>query len=275
MAKQQIFFRILKDYDSEKESTLVAQFKARNVTFIILGYSFFIALLSFLVLSLTPLKELLPGYPDQEISIQHIENQNTIEELKRKNQLNRQYLNAISSILNGEITAIQELNIDEQVFQKPSIGGLDATENELEFRSDIEQEDALNVQKHIDHKTNLNFYKPIEGLVTDRFNPQANHFGVDIVSTQDEPIKAIQTGTVLYAGWTSEDGYVVVIQHAENVTSIYKNNSSVLKRVGDPVLVGEVIAVVGRSSLRHQGEHLHLEIWKNGYAVDPEKVINF
>src|SRR5690606_41122384 len=62
-----------------------------------------------------------------------------------------------------------------------------------------------------------------------------NHFGVDIVSADNEPVKSIADGTVILASWTLETGYVITVQHSNELISIYKHNSVLLKKLGDPV----------------------------------------
>ena len=75
--------------------------------------------------------------------------------------------------------------------------------------------------------------------------------------------------------WTSETGYVLVIQHNQNLISVYKHNSALLKSQGDIVRTGEVIALIGNSGEQSTGPHLHFELWHMGNAVNPESYISF
>ncbi|MBK7478529.1 MAG: M23 family metallopeptidase [Bacteroidales bacterium] len=102
------------------------------------------------------------------------------------------------------------------------------------------------------------------------------HFGTDIVTRPKAQVDAALAGTVIFTGWTRETGYVIEIQHANNIVSIYKHNASLLKETGDLVRTGEAIAVVGNSGeIYTSGPHLHFEIWYKGSPLDPEKYVIF
>jgi murein DD-endopeptidase MepM/ murein hydrolase activator NlpD len=99
--------------------------------------------------------------------------------------------------------------------------------------------------------------------------------GIDIVAGKNEAIKATLDGTIIFAGWTMTDGYVVQIQHDENIISIYKHNSALLKKTGDRVKAGQPIAMIGNSGENSNGPHLHFEIWHRGNPVDPQDFLRF
>ena len=83
-------------------------------------------------------------------------------------------------------------------------------------------------------------------------------------------------GTVIFTGWTMETGYVIQLQHNNNLVTVYKHNSALLKEPGELVRAGEPISVVGDSGeLYTSGPHLHFEIWYKGSPLDPEKHIIF
>ncbi|HRZ22071.1 MAG TPA: M23 family metallopeptidase, partial [Bacteroidales bacterium] len=119
------------------------------------------------------------------------------------------------------------------------------------------------------------FFSPLEGIITSRFNPDIGHFGVDLVSNKNEPIKAVLDGMVVFAGWTLETGHVITIQHQQNILSVYKHNSVLLKKEGNFVKAGDVIAIIGESGELSTGPHLHFELWFNGNPVDPTDYIRF
>lgn len=122
---------------------------------------------------------------------------------------------------------------------------------------------------------NLTFFMPIKGPVTKKFDAKTGHLGVDIVSKDDEPVLATLAGTVTLATWSLETGNVIQIQHDDNIISIYKHNSTLLKKVGDKVKAGEPIAIIGNSGELTSGTHLHFEIWHNGVPVNPEDYIAY
>ena len=110
---------------------------------------------------------------------------------------------------------------------------------------------------------------PVKGTRTRGYEPEDFHFGIDIATNDDEIITAIADGTIVNASWTVTDGYVLTIQHAGGVLSIYKHSSSVTKKSGDIVLKGDIIGTTGDVGVNSSGPHLHLEIWKNGLPQDP------
>jgi murein DD-endopeptidase MepM/ murein hydrolase activator NlpD len=119
------------------------------------------------------------------------------------------------------------------------------------------------------------FFTPIGGYVSQAYTIQDEHFGVDVVAKENEPIMSVANGTVVLSSWTQDSGYVIVIQHSENLISVYKHNSGLLKKVGNFVLGGEVIAVIGNTGELTDGPHLHFELWYKGNPVNPEDFVSF
>ena len=119
------------------------------------------------------------------------------------------------------------------------------------------------------------FFVPLKGVITSEFNSLQDHYGIDIVSKQNEAIKSVLDGTVIFSNWTLETGYTIAIQHQENIVSVYKHNSALLKKEGDFVKAGDPIAIVGQSGELATGPHLHFELWSDGNPVNPKDYINF
>lgn len=119
------------------------------------------------------------------------------------------------------------------------------------------------------------FFSPITGYISAAFDPKSEHYGIDVVSKKDEPVKCIADGTVLFATWTQEAGNVIAVQHQANLISIYKHNSTLTKEIGNFVSAGEIIAIIGNTGELTSGPHLHFELWYNGNAVNPEEFISF
>jgi len=123
---------------------------------------------------------------------------------------------------------------------------------------------------------NIHFFPPVKGIVSNHFDPARDHFGTDIAGVPNEVVHATLDGTVIFAGWTLETGYVVEIQHDDNLISVYKHNNTVLKPVGSIVKAGEDIALMGTTGeLYTTGPHLHFELWYQGQPLDPEKYVIF
>ena len=116
---------------------------------------------------------------------------------------------------------------------------------------------------------------PALGPISEVFNPDEYHFAVDIVLKKNAPIKAISGGRVVFAEWTAQTGYVIILKPSKGILSVYKHNSSLSKKQGDLVQGGEVIDLAGNTGEFTTGFHLHFELWMNGYSVDPTDFIEF
>lgn len=225
----------------------------------------------------TPLREYIPGYTDvnlrKDLTRQVLKSDSLEIELKRSTT----YLNNIKLILSGNPPIPQDSLTDEE----PILGEVDPSVKSKEdsmLREYVEREDSysLNID---DDETNsalkIYFFPPLKGAITEEYNLKEGHYGIDIVAPKNEAIKATLEGTVIFAEWTVETGYVIQLQHANNLTSIYKHNSVLLKSTGDIVKAGEAIAIIGNSGELSSGPHLHFELWQNGVALNPLEYVNF
>ncbi len=110
---------------------------------------------------------------------------------------------------------------------------------------------------------------PLEGRISRGFLPEVGHWGIDITASGGEPVLAMAEGTVFLAEYSYQTGYVLGIQHPDGLISLYKHNSRILRRAGEKVLAGEVIAYAGGLGAYSSGPHLHVETWIGGRPVDP------
>jgi murein DD-endopeptidase MepM/ murein hydrolase activator NlpD len=118
-------------------------------------------------------------------------------------------------------------------------------------------------------RTSFPLSLPAQGFVTQGFNPARNHFGLDIAGQSGTPVFAAGDGIVVFAGWTYDDGNMVIIAHGAGYLTMYKHNKALLKRPRDGVRRGETIALLGTSGKTSLGPHLHFEVWKNGLPQNP------
>ncbi len=121
----------------------------------------------------------------------------------------------------------------------------------------------------------LHFFPPVKGIITNYFDPLKGHYGIDIVASPTEVVKAVLDGTVILNGWTLETGNIVIIQHEFNLISVYKHNAEILKNQGEYVKAGEPIAIIGNSGEHTTGPHLHFELWWRTNPLNPLDFINF
>ncbi|MFO7799980.1 MAG: M23 family metallopeptidase, partial [Rhodohalobacter sp.] len=115
---------------------------------------------------------------------------------------------------------------------------------------------------------------PVEGSMTQGYNAEDGHFGIDIAASTGTIFKAIADGTIMNAGWTINYGYVIYLQHAGGVVSVYKHGARLARAKGDFVLKGDILGEIGDRGVLSTGSHLHLEIWKNGVPQNPLMYLN-
>lgn len=235
--------------------------------------------LGIILVSFTPLREYIPGYPDGNIRRIYIQNSLQVDSMREQLQVRDQYIQNIHNILKGNetqshMTAIDSLPEMEDITFETS--NFDSVLNEQ-----FEQEEKYGIstlyqseKKEFDIYK-LHFYTPLKGSVTNLYDAKGSHYGTDIASNLNEPILSVLKGTVIMAGWTLEAGYIIQVQHQNNLISVYKHNSQLLKQMGDKVVAGEAIAIVGNTGEFTTGPHLHFEIWHKGKPLNPTDYIVF
>lgn len=114
------------------------------------------------------------------------------------------------------------------------------------------------------------FIWPISGTINSGFGPRGASFhdGIDIAAPEGTPVRAIDSGEVVYSDQLRGYGNMVILRHADGFVSVYAHNERNLVREGQQVSRGETIARVG-STGRVTGPHLHFEIRRDNKAQDP------
>ena len=238
-------------------------------------FSFLLILVTTFFITFTTIKENIPGYSSTDLKIKATELAFQTDSLKRKLDILRDFTKALQPILTGEIEAeaIDSVNLFEKINIQDSL--LNATREDSLFREKIESQDRFPIQNNAETNVKIVFFAPLNGSISEGFDSQKNHLAVDIVAKKNTAVKATADGTVIFSGWTTETGYVIILKHAYNYTSVYKHNGNLLKEQGDFVKSGEVIASVGSTGELTTGPHLHFELWSGGYAINPINFIDF
>jgi len=235
---------------------------------------FLITLTSFVIIK-TPIRNYLPGYLPIDVRQEIIENALRVDSLETSLQIQTQYINNVRAALNGTLEADEVLQTTDSITDKSALVLTKSKESE-EFVKNYDEEEKFNLYGSgtgtVDRPF---FYCPLKGVLSLVYNVQTKHFGVDIAAMPNEPILAVQKGTVVFAGFVPETGYVIQIQHLNGFFSVYKHCASLLKSQGEQVENGEAIALVGNSGQFSTGAHLHFELWQNGRALNPEEYITF
>ena len=232
---------------------------------------------TFLVISQTQLKEYIPGYDSSELRRQAIRNNDRLDSLQLTLQRNQRYIASVNKVLRGDLD-LQELESQRQldsVFIDTNYVDFPTSKADSLLRADVAQDDKYNVLDSANQTIPFVLFPPITGTISQGYDASVEHYAVDIVVPRNTPVKAAAQGNVIFAGWTTETGYVVIISHPYNILSVYKHNASLNVRQGDAVDPGQVIAIAGNSGTMTTGPHLHFELWSDGYALNPEEFIEF
>ena len=233
--------------------------------------------LTILLVAFTSLREYIPGYASTDLRRQAVELLEVTDSLSRVIDYNDRYVERIRGVLSGQY-APSEIEIDS--IDLPFV--LDTTTIELSpiredslLRAQVALEDRYNLFENNKAAFDAALFSPLSGMITQAFDPEIKHYAIDITAVQDAPVKSIAAGTVVFSEWTSDTGYVIMVQHKNGMLSVYKHNGSLLKNQGDAVLAGEVIAAVGDTGEFSTGPHLHFELWENDRPVNPLNYIDF
>ena len=235
-----------------------------------------IFLIASLIIAFTPLRNYLPGYMNTEVREQVVMNALRADSLQQMLERQRMYVMNIQDIIGGVVKVDSVHSIDSLTMVR-SEELMERTQAEDDFRKQYEESERYNLTT-IDNApavTGLIFFRPTRGMVSSSFDANKKHFGIDIAATPNESVLATLDGTIILATYTADTGYVIQVQHNQNLVTVYKHCGSLLKKVGDTVKAGEAIALVGNTGEKTTGPHLHFEIWNKGRALDPSKYIVF
>ncbi len=247
-----------------------------NVLFYFGGGFIILMLIFFVLFRFTSLSSLIYTNTNSDISSKiYIDAQVKLDSLASEIDIMHKYFNKLNYILSGK-------NLDSiAIMDSSGLSALLLTNSEHD--SILKQLKATSanfsqMQEVINSNTkykNLHFTKPLDGVISNNFNPADGHYGIDIVAPEKTPVVSVLSGTVILATWSLNSGYIIEIQHANNIISVYKHNAELLKHEGDRVAAGEPIALVGNTGEQTSGTHLHFELWIDGVPVNPTNYIVF
>ncbi|MGX1928062.1 M23 family metallopeptidase [Flagellimonas sp. 2504JD4-2] len=255
-------------------------FKLSRLNVFVTGTLFIIVLigLTTLIIAFTPLREYIPGYSSTRLKRQATELTYKTDSLVTVLNYTNRYLDNVRLVLRGDIEN-NEVNRDS-LFEKykldPSTVDLTPIRQDLLLREEVELEDKYNLFERDAENVGTLLFSPVNGTLSQRYDPENKHYAVDVVAPKDTPVKSIADGIVLFSEWTAETGYVIIIEHQDNnLTSVYKHNGSLSKAQGDLVKAGEIVASIGNTGELTTGPHLHFELWRKGKPVNPLNYIDF
>jgi murein DD-endopeptidase MepM/ murein hydrolase activator NlpD len=266
--------QVLDEQDFENKRT----FRLSVLRLLILfgGVLMTMVVLTVYLVAFTPIREYIPGYADPQVRIQ-LQNllfqTDSLEvNLKQKEVL----LGNIQAVLSGGPfpQSIPNMPDSSLINYLPNYRRsiVDST-----FRVQFEQEEKQafkGISKNPRDFPSVLFFPPFKGTMVDSFNVERGQYGVNLFAAKNEVVSAVLPGMVVFSDWTMAGGYTLIIQHDHLLISIYRNNGVLLKRVGDPVIAGEPIALVGGGA-EVDNEPLHFQIWYSQTPLNPKTVIRF
>ena len=254
-------------------------FKASKINVFVLMLVYSVILISFTIsiVFFTQLRELVPGYSSSDLLNRAIYLTQKTDSLERQIELNNKFYKSIEDVLSGKTDEFIErdnIPIDSSLNEK-NLFSISPNSEDSILRNYVDGQDKFNLTKNELVIENKMFFSPIKGDITQAFNFEENHFAIDIAADIGTPVKSILDGKILFSEWSVDTGHVIIVDHGDNIVSVYKHNSKSLKEQNDFVQAGEVIAYSGNQGSLSSGPHLHFELWKNGTPIDPEPLLNF
>ena len=263
------------------ENTLEESWHIRLSRMSVFIFGSLFVFLTFILLTIliftTPISRYLPGYGDSGNRNKIIQNSMRVDSLDNLMKLQEGYIGILKQIINGNLKPDSVVSLDSVDLKEKARILVDKSKKEKDFVENFEKQEKYNLAS-IDTKPNENmyvFFKPTRGVISSSFDLEGEQYGIYMITSPNESVMSVLAGTVVYAAFTFDFGWVIEVQHENNYLSIYKNNTQLLKKVGDQVKAGESIAITGEKTAKKDGSQFYFELWKQGKPVNPEEVIIF
>ena len=237
-----------------------------------------VVIVLYLIVVYTPVGTLIPGYINKRTKEELISSNIRIDSITYEMAKQERYIANIKAILNGDMT-LDSIKNSPQHITSDSID-IESSELEREFVKEWEERESYNLTSqatNVNEIQSLNLFRPAQGEIIRTFDISNSHFGVDIAEVPGESIRAVHDGTVVMSDFTANDGYTIVIQHRENMISVYRNCYRLMKEIGEKVTKGEAIGTFINRKAEDNGNKrfLHFELWHRGKPLDPNIYIAF
>ena len=243
------------------------------------------ALIVALAIAYTPLRKYIPGYGDVVSQEEFVALQREMAEMEEQLAIYAAYNENVLNILVGEVRTAEDLPAEaDSNTTAPSEEEATLSEEEIALRREMELERVgqqaragrtLQAGSSTVPLEQMFFIAPLSGEISAGFDPDKDHFGIDILAPKNTAVKSAMDGFVFFSDWTRETGNTIGIQHDNNVITFYKHNAELLKPAGSRVSAGEAIAIIGNTGHLTTGPHLHFELWHRGEAVNPLQYVAF
>jgi len=263
------------------ENTLEESWHVRLSRFSVFMFVSTFIVFTFILLTIliftTPISHYLPGYGETGNRSNIIKESMRTDSLVKQVDLQEGYIDVVKGIIAGKMKPDSIASLDSIALKQRARILIEKSKREKNFVENFEKEEKYNLAS-IDTKPTENtyvFFRPTRGVISSSFDLAEQQYGINLITSPNESVLSVLAGTVVYAAFTFDYGWVIQVQHENNYLSIYKNNTRVLKRVGDQVKAGECIAITGDATGKKAGNQFYFELWKQGKPVNPEEVIIF
>ena len=268
-------YRLVLLNDSTYEEKTSFKISRLNVFSALFAIMFIIVMITSGILFFTPIREYIPGYSSTSLQKQANLLSYKTDSLRQIVFLNDQYINSLKKVLTGDLETI-EYSADSTIYKEVlDLQIIEKSKEDSILRELVDNEDKYNLENINKNKDFYLLTAPIKGIVSQNYSIADGHLAIDISVDIGTRIKAVSNGRVLLSEWTTQTGYVLIIDHGNDLLSVYKHNSKLLKFQGEIVKQGEIIAMSGNSGVLTSGPHLHFELWSEGFSIDPNTLINF
>ena len=271
-------FRLSLVDNETHESLRSIRFNQAQLIYGIISAILALLLVGYLLFAVTPLRTIIPGYPNAHTRRQAVTNAIKIDSLENAVARWNLYAESLSRVLTGDAT----IDLDSLVHTSVPRYLSDKDRAELARRDSllqetVQKEEQFGVGSRAERDLpieGVHFFTPLKGVVAKAYD-RVIHPGIDVTAPTGTVVSAVLDGSVIFTGWDAEQGYIILIQHRDNLLSIYTNNQKLLRSSGDAVKAGTPIALVGGTGRQAETDHLHFELWQNGQSLDPTRFISF
>ncbi len=274
-------YRLVLMHDKTFEVRTSVTLTTWNVILILSTVFVVLTALVYSILVFTPLKNYVVGYSEYNTMRQAVANSATTDSMLLQLRAYNLYFDNLQRRLNGELDSAQYALIIDSTKDYTSLDITSISELDRQMRDEVEKEDLFNLSASgaggpsKESFRSLLFFPPLKGTITAEFDVNEGHFGTDIVAKENTPIKCCLDGVVIAAFWSLQAGNVIIVQHDYGLISQYKHNSQLLRKEGDVVKAGDVLAIIGNTGELSSGPHLHFELWHEKIALNPAEFIIF
>ena len=226
------------------------------------------------IVAYTPVLDMLPGYrTDASRSRQTlIRTLIRVDSLERKMNQMLVYNENRILVVDGKMPTSSSVRTDTVTSNK-SIVPPSHTDTLFRRQMESDRQYMLSSGNNTQQRTTINAVKPMDGIISERFNAKVGLFGIRMAAGVESQIIATDEGTVVAVDWLPESGNSITIQHNNGIMTISRNLSGAIVTKGQRVTKGEVI---GYSAVEEQADKMfEFEMWMGGKPLNPESYILF